>query len=104
MIKYGSILLGLAGFILFFPFNLGNGHSCLAHKFFKSTNSVHIADHQNHQQSRHIPEMQSVHKHHLLNQYLFPFAFLWWASIGLMVYQLRHTGFTNHSKKIRNAG
>ena len=106
MFKYGILIMGLAGFILFFPYKFGNNHSCLAHKYLKSNLpecclKQNISDHADHSIET---DINPVANHHLLSHYIFPFAFLWWASIGLLVIQIRNIKNKHKRLKMRNQG
>ena len=104
MFKYGILFVGIAGFIFFFPFNFGNSHSCLAHKYLKSNSPVCCLKQysSNHSDHRIETEMNSVENHHLLGHYIYPFAFFWWASIGLIVIQIRNIKNKYKRLKMRN--
>jgi len=106
MIKYGLLVLGIAGSVLFFPFNFGNSGTCLAHKYIKSNMSICCESSPAKDRSDDCMgvETHTGENHHLLSHYLYPFAFLWWASIGLTVLQIRKFKFKNKLFKIRNQG
>jgi hypothetical protein len=99
MLKYSILVLGFAGIILFFPFNFGNGHSCLAHKYFKSSTAGCCDSYTQNDSSEAGMKMVTMpsHHNHLLKHYLYPFAFLWWTSIGLVFLQLRNLNLKKKS-------
>ncbi len=78
------IVLGALGIICFFPFNFNSQYTCLFHRLF--TEEVHSDGHDHSKNSNSVESeigSSDSHDSNLLNRYLVPFGFFWWASIGL---------------------
>ena len=104
MLRYALLILGITGSILFFPFNFGNSHTCLAHKYIKSDASICCENPPGNEQPGHSTEVEinSGENHHLLSHYLYPFAFLWWISIGIVFLSYKYfKGIGSVKKKIK---
>lgn len=104
MLKFAGIILGVSGIIAFFPFNFGNSHTCLAHKYIGSESHSCCENSQGNENSAHCNDINPTDSdnHHLTSLYLYPFGFLWWASIGLVVLQLRSIGLKRKRLDKRN--
>ena len=106
ILKLAFIIFGVLGIILFFPYNFENTHTCLAHKYIGSNSPSCFEYSQGNKGSEHCND--SVHNsrenHRLTSHYLYPFGFLWWASIGLVVLQVRNIKLKRKRLDKRNKG
>lgn len=103
MLKTGFFVAGLLGIIIFFPVNISDTYTCLAHKLTVPSSSIYCEMPAKAKKSTAITKT-SFHegdKHHLLSRYLIPFAFLWWGSIGLFLFQLKSIRAKNTLFKYR---
>ena len=81
------IFIAAAGVIFFFPMNIAGRYTCFYHRLFDSPQSAGTAavvhshmDHSGVSDRADESHGQSV----LLENYLHHYAFLWWASVGML--------------------
>jgi hypothetical protein len=100
------MVLGTAGMIVFFPYNFDNTHTCLAHKYVERDISSCCEELPGDADKDHCnPDgIHSGENHHLMSHYLYPFAFLWWTSIGLVVLQVRNIALRRKQVNPRHKG
>jgi len=106
ILKFAFIIFGVSGIVLFFPYNFGNTHTCLAHKYLGPETSSYCENTQVSNGSEHCNDIDltSRENHYLASHYLYPFGFLWWASIGLVVLQVRNIRLKRKRLDKRNKG
>lgn len=69
------IIIGLTGAIFFFPMKLNEGKTCLAQQY--------ISGHRNE-----VNHTIMDHDHQLAQDYIIPYGFIWWSSLGLFSFGL----------------
>ena len=92
------LVVGLAGTVVFFPFNFNDRYPCLYQRMFCRQEQVATVQHQLHEQTtdeKTMPEQQAGHMHHanaLIPHYLKNYASYWWGSmllVGLCLFLFR---------------
>ncbi len=73
------LLTGILGGLFFFPFPFSESYTCIYHRVFNADEPVIENSAGSH---RHLPGTTA---HHLLDSYIKGYAFLWWASLAMVV-------------------
>ncbi|HED11920.1 MAG TPA: hypothetical protein ENJ10_14615 [Caldithrix abyssi] len=73
------LLTGILGGLFFFPFPLSENYTCIYHRVFNADEPVLEDESASHS---HLPGTSA---HHLLDSYIRGYAFLWWASLLMVV-------------------
>ena len=72
--SYGFLIIGLLGFVLFFPWKYVNGQTCIVDRWLKYD----------------IHDGKAISFETRLHRYVWPYGILWWLSGNTMVIGLKH--------------
>ena len=108
------LLIGFAGAVLFFPFNMNNRYTCLYHRLFCETDPVYsghgpiLGPQPLNHAAMPYQAMHGPQENALIPHYLKHFAFYWWGSlllagICLLLFRKKNRGSavpdSNHGKE-----
>jgi hypothetical protein len=78
MIFWIIALLGVIGTVAFFPINIANRYTCLYHLYHRMVYAESAVQHTD-------SHMSDANRHHLHEQYMSSFRFMWWGSLVLLL-------------------
>lgn len=83
------IFVGVAGTILFFPFNMHQKYTCLYHRLFQANRALrHNSASENQlvdRPARSVENAEHEHSKEVIESYIHHFAFFWWGSFLLVL-------------------
>jgi len=72
-LRIGLVSVGLVGIILFFPFKLPDGYTCLFEHYKGGKHGHNITG-----------PLTTNHAHEMARHYILPFGLIWWFSIAVV--------------------
>jgi len=90
MIKFWLLALSLTGIILFFPINIADTFTCLGHKYLVESVPDRETAAENLSGDNHAGMIKHPDKRQMVDEYIFPFALLWWISIAVFTIQFHY--------------